>query len=803
MTKVFLVDRDGSRIIAPESFPIRLGEGSGVDLQVPVTGSPGVYAVIGIKERRLYFQPKSLASVRHNGAPADGPRWLANGDRLAFDVSVVEIRIESGLIAIEVLAASPEYDSPMGGRTVAARARAGVATASPGAAVYDCIADVIRTRREKGEAAEAVLGRHESCHVVLRQATVSKRHAIVALQPDGRYVVRDLSSTNGTFVNGRRIAAPTVIGDDDRIIIGSYLLSLGGVAKDFRRESAIRAVGLEKVYPGGVVGLHACDLEVSAGALVAIMGPSGCGKSTLMRCLNGDSPGTRGSVLLHGLDLIENYEYLKTRIGYVPQDDIVHGQLTVEQSLFFAGKLRLGKVSGAELEAKIAGVLRELKIERVRHQRISALSGGQRKRVSIAVELLSDPLILFLDEPTSPLDPQTIEEFLGILRGLASQGTTVVMVTHKPEDLHFMDSVVFLAEGGHVVYHAGTDGCAGYFGVPHMSGVFSRITADHAQQWIDRYRIACPVSGGGGRQSPGNPLPRLKNQSALTQLKWLCLRYMRIKCNDRSNVLLLIMQPLTISIAMCVVFASLNMGVLFFSAISAVWLGVNNAAREIVGELPIYRRERMFNLGIGPYLASKVIVLALIAAAQCALFVAILLLGFLGAEPCLSAPVGYFLWMWLVSTVSSSMGLFVSAWLDRNEKVMTVVPIMLIPQIMLAGVLERMRGPLVEVASYATFSRWATEGFAIVQGEVDGVIDPGSLPALTGPVDAIRGAEPERLAAAGLGPNGGLHANYHMELFECLPGYGTLGLDLAALTVLMGGFLGLALCFLRRMDAIR
>ena len=211
-------------------------------------------------------------------------------------------------------------------------------------------------------------------------------------------------------------------------------------------ELAITAIGIEKTYSNGVKGLKKMDLSIPSKSLLAIMGPSGCGKSTLLKALNGDTPPTKGKVFLFNLELSTNWQYLKTQIGYVPQDDIVHRQLTVEQCLYYTAKLRLDNISDRYIDKKIDQVLADLNILEKKKNLISNLSGGQRKRVSIAVELMTDPLIMFLDEPTSPLDPQTIEDFLEILKKLSDRGTTVIMVTHKPEDLDYMDEVIFMAE---------------------------------------------------------------------------------------------------------------------------------------------------------------------------------------------------------------------------------------------------------------------------------------------------------------------------------------------------------------------
>ena len=205
------------------------------------------------------------------------------------------------------------------------------------------------------------------------------------------------------------------------------------------------------------------------------MGPSGCGKSTLLKTLNGDAPATSGKVFLFNLELISNYNYLKTQIGYVPQDDIVHKELRVYECLYYTAKLRLDNVSDIEINQKIDQILKELNIYEIKNNLVGEISGGQRKRVSIAVELLTDPLLLFLDEPTSPLDPQTVEDFLDILKRLADKGTTVIMVTHKPEDLAYMDEVIFMAEGGNLVYYGDTNRFKEYFEVENAVSVFPKF----------------------------------------------------------------------------------------------------------------------------------------------------------------------------------------------------------------------------------------------------------------------------------------------------------------------------------------
>lgn len=558
-----------------------------------------------------------------------------------------------------------------------------------------------------------LIGRHPECDLQLKNLQVSKRHASVQDLGGGRYRVKDLNSLNGTYVNGRRITTQDVT-SADRILIGRHLLQINAAGKNLSKEVAIRAEGVQKVYPSGHVGLHSTSFDIPTKSLVAIMGPSGCGKSTLLKVLNGDNPATKGSVKIAGLDLIENYEYLKTSIGYVPQDDIVHRELTVEQSLLFAGRLRLEGASDKELRAKIDQILQDLNIDFIRDHRVAKISGGQRKRVSIAVELLTDPLVLFLDEPTSPLDPQTIEEFLQILQNLAKKGTTVIMVTHKPEDLEYMDKAMFLAEGGHIVYYGQANAYQQYFNVDSAVRVYAEIVGSRSKRWIDKYNRNHPPQH--GRIVTNPRVTTSTKANAWRQYFWLTSRYFTIKTNDRMNSFIMILQAPIIAGLIWLIFDNIVQAVPFLVTISAIWFGTNNAAREIVGELPIYKRERMYNVHLFPYVMSKLSVLGLFAVIQSILFTIILTLCFANndfidwQEPL--ATVG---WMVFVTSAATLMGLLLSALVDTTERVMTIVPISLIPQIMLAGVLAKIQNPLVEFISYFTLSRWGNEGLSIIQ----------------------------------------------------------------------------------------
>ena len=560
---------------------------------------------------------------------------------------------------------------------------------------------------------EIKIGRSPECDVVLEHTSVSRVHATVRKTSSGKYLITDLGSLNGTFVNNRKVTSAEVSAKD-KIFIGRFLLNLESSGRNLSNESAVRATNICKQYNNGFLALKSTSFDIPSGGLIAIMGPSGCGKSTLLKVLNGDSPASAGEVYINGLELISNYGYLKTQIGYVPQDDIVHRELTVEQSLFYAAHIRLDGVSDEFAQSKIEQLLNELNINEIRHSLVSAISGGQRKRVSIAVELLSDPAVLFLDEPTSPLDPQTIEEFMGILRNLSEKGTTVILVTHKPDDLTHMDSVMFMAEGGYLIFYGRSNEYKDYFKVNSPVEVYANIAGEKAKYWINK------------TSNPGNSLQISQNSvrkidddvNPFRQFYWLLSRYFKIKTNDRLNSAIMLLQAPIIAVLICFIFQEIRGAVPFLMAVSAIWFGVNNAAREIVAEAPIYKRERMFNVLIAPYIFSKVFVLGIFALIQALLFNSIIWVWYSNSTIGWQDPVSAAGWMFFLTVISSLFGLLISAISNSTEKVMSIVPIAVIPQIMLAGIIAKIPNVTVEFFSYLTFSRWGTEGFDHIQKEI-------------------------------------------------------------------------------------
>lgn len=573
------------------------------------------------------------------------------------------------------------------------------------------------------------IGRSDDNDIPIPSVMVSRKHATIEKHSEVQYCVTDLGSTNGTFINGKLLekGKSLIIGTKDELRIGPMVFRFDEVLMSTvmayeAGKVVIKAYNLWQHYGATPTfenaKLKTATFDIKQGEFVAVMGPSGCGKSTLLKALNGVYPASIGNVKIFGHDLIKSYPYLKTHIGYVPQDDIVHKDLTVYRTLFYAAKLRLPKdVSQTEIDQKINSVLKNLNLnpEQVKKQLVGKLSGGQRKRISIAVELLTEPKILFLDEPTSPLDPETIDDFLDCLKKL--KDTTIVMVTHKPSDLNYVDKVVFLGKGGYLTYYGSPKNLKQYFGEQSLNKVYSKNSKEtsakkYAEKWLEKNNVQKEKNVINKEE-----LVHSRTDSFWRQFYWLSRRYLNIKLNDTNNMTILLGQAPAIVAVMLIVFGELTLGVLFLIAICAIWFGTSNAAKEIVSELAIYKRERMFNLNILPYILSKISVLSIFSLLQSLVFVLLLYIrfNFLQGEDYGEAKINFWASFFIMSFLCFSgtiMGLLLSAFFTNVEKVMTFLPLVLIPQIILSGVVAPINphnkpvGKVVEYLSYTQFVRW-------------------------------------------------------------------------------------------------
>ena len=659
------------------------------------------------------------------------------------------------------------------------------------------------------------LGR-EGCHLDLPSPLVSRSHAEVRKLAAGGHEIRDLGSTNGTFVGGDRVKLRKLEAGQ-LITIGPFKLAYDGhslIPFDQRGQLTIEARDLSRTVSGGRVILNQVSLVIQPREFVAIVGGSGAGKSTLLGALSGFARADTGEVRVNGDDYYKNFDAYRGVLGYVPQHDILHARLRVDQALAYSAELRLpADTAASEIEARVARVLADVEMTAHRDKYIFQLSGGQRKRVSIAAELLADPSLFFLDEPTSGLDPGLEKKMMYTLRRLADAGRTVVMVTHATANIQQCDHVLFMAEG-RMVYFGPPRQALRMFGV--NSGDFADIYtkleggADLDNALVEReLRREYDISMNG--RAAGAPAPTLAElwalrfvrsesfsrfvfdrlhrappkiaSDALGSKRWsqlndpgatstamntsslaaklvladepqirpaaakvsrrrqfsiLVRRYLRIMIGDRRTLMILLLQaPIIGGILLLVakedalqnVTSSHGRLVLFLLALVAVWFGILNSAREITKESAIYRRERLASLRIGPYVLSKVFVLALLCLAQSVMLLAILaikvdftaeVVEFTKAGPVhfmrgeFLGPFGFVLSLgittFLTSMTGLGLGLLLSSAATSSDRAMSVIPLALVPQIVFA--LAIMPLPLAGAwLSYITSSRFAMEGF--------------------------------------------------------------------------------------------
>jgi ABC transport system ATP-binding/permease protein len=474
---------------------------------------------------------------------------------------------------------------------------------------------------------------------------------------------------------------------------------------------------------------------------VAIVGGSGTGKTSLLHALNGFSPATAGKLLYNGVSLYQDLDQLRPLLGYVPQDDIVHEELTVERTLYYAARLRLPEDTRVEeIAQRTEDVLAAVGLTEHRGTEVRRLSGGQRKRVSVAVELLAKPKAFFLDEPTSGLDPALEGRMMALFRDLAERGATVVVSTHVTQNLRACDKIAWMARGGRLVFFGSPAEALRHFGVTQFGEVYDLLeAADGVAHWAQVFvdspahrsnvaqRLAEAVSAdeaqalADGRRAGSTPAAA----APLRQFFWLTVRYVEVMMRDWRSLSLLLMQAPAIAVGLLLLydrnifsFAAADGGdalrammSLHMLTVSAIWLGASNAAREITKEQAIYKRERLVNLGVLPYVGSKVAVLSALCLLQTLVMLGVFALG---------VPLGGTSWqafpellgaIYLTALAGLSMGLLVSAVAGNSDQAMAIVPMLLIPQLMFAGAQVPIRHMLLPArwASQIAMSRWSLE----------------------------------------------------------------------------------------------
>ena len=599
-----------------------------------------------------------------------------------------------------------------------------------------------------------LLGRDPSAAISVPHPTVSWQHARLE-RAGSRLAIVDLGSRNGTFVRGRRISGRVELAIGDEVVVGNCRLRLLDAEGTFARRTytgdvTLSASGVTVRIPGRAEPLLSpTSLTVYPSELVALMGPAGAGKTTLLKLLNGYTAPASGVVLFNGLPLEQCGDLFRLQVGYVPQDDILHPQLTVREALRFTAQLRTD-LRSAEIEARIETVLRELGIDDIGDRLIGSperkvISGGQRKRVNIAMELLSAPSVLFLDEPTSGLSSYDAELVIGLLRAQADAGRTVICTIHQPSADVFMqfDLLAMVARDkgdvpGHLAYFGdAVPGAFEFFGAtapdgatPVPGALLTGLATRSAEAWAAAYSRSRAhadyvTARASGWVSPASAVgPARRAASGLRQLPILARRNLLLKLRDSLQTFVLLAQAPLFGVLVALVYQTLPdatftdagawaafqgnvTGVHFLMVVAAVWFGCNNAARDIVGEASVFERERMVNLSIPAYLAAKLAVHALLCAIQCAVLVGIVVaLCKLVAPPFVLVAI-----LFATALTGTALGLLISAAVSTSEAAIALLPLVLLPFLLLGGGLRPV-GEMSTVPRWmaaATPTRWAFE----------------------------------------------------------------------------------------------
>ncbi|MFF0200449.1 FHA domain-containing protein [Streptomyces sp. NPDC005017] len=580
------------------------------------------------------------------------------------------------------------------------------------------------------------IGRAEDNDLVIDDLVVSRHHAELRALPDGSHEIADLGSHNGTYLNGSPVTA-ALVGPGDVIGIGHIAYCLVGDLLQEYVDTGEVSLDVQEltvaVDRGRKTLLDHVSFPVGEKCLLAVVGPSGAGKSTLLNALTGQRPADHGTVLYDGRDLYRDYAELRQRIGLVPQDDILHAQLTVRSALSYAAELRFPQdTAKAERRARVDEVIRELGLEQRARQPVHSLSGGQRKRVSVALELLTKPSLLFLDEPTSGLDPGMDRSVMHMLRGLADDGRTVIVVTHSVLSLDVCDRLLVLAPGGRIAYYGPPEEALGYFGHEQWPEAFESFEHDQGRDWAGAY-LASPqhrryvadatAQPRVAREGPVIIAPPPRPRSWGAQLGTLVRRYTTALSADRTFLAIMIALPFVMgAMARALAGGELTrdtaMNALLILCVGGVLTGAANAVRELVKERVIYRRERAVGLSRSAYLMSKVIVLGTITVLQAVVLTLVALLGVdLNAprdEGVLLPPLAEItIAVALLAFTAMMLGLVVSALVRKEEVTMPLLVLLAIVQVVFCGALLKLDGvPGLEQLSWLVPSRWALGAMA-------------------------------------------------------------------------------------------
>jgi len=606
------------------------------------------------------------------------------------------------------------------------------------------------------------IGRSPDNNLILNHPLVSRYHAIIE-RLGTRFRLHDLRSTNGVYINGKKVAGEIWLKENDEIRIGAYIISLSGNNLQAQVESGLHleALHLNQQVSSQINLLKDITIYIKPMEFIALVGMSGSGKSTLLNALSGYRPASHGEVLINENNLYLNYDLFRHDIGYVPQKDIVHAELTPQSALEYVARLRMPPdTTTRERQANVAEVLQNLDLTERKDVPISRLSGGQLKRVSIGVELLTKPRLFFLDEPTSGLDPGTEYDMMKLLRRLADQGRTVMLVTHATKNVMLCDKVIFLARGGHLAYFGPPEEALEYFnnyrtqrerrekemefddiyrilndekrGAPadwdkryHTSQAYNLYTERQSIHGATPRQQSFPSSVPISKPTPSGAKKREQNPgriSGFRQFVILSERNLKILIQDKVSLGLMLALAPVLGVMDFIWGSHLYdpvdgdagkiITMWFMTALITVLVGALSSVREIVKEIDIYKRERAVNLKVMPYILSKVWVGIVLAIYQAGV---LLFFRFLLVRPEIPVLSGY-LWLYITLFLATLcgylIGLAISASAPNQNAAMLLIIVVLVPQFLFAGALLPLDLiPGGEYISWAMPTRWTFESF--------------------------------------------------------------------------------------------
>ncbi len=584
------------------------------------------------------------------------------------------------------------------------------------------------------------------------------------LNLNGQLIVpgRHIILNNGSSIRSSKVK-PIYYSD----IIGKYLSDKSKAKVVFRTDN------VEYEFKGGKLGLHDFNFCEESGKLLGIMGGSGAGKSTLLNILNGNYTPSRGTVTINNIDIHHKRDEIEGVIGYVSQDDLLIEELTVFENLYFNAKLCFGNLNDKQIAKRVLSMLESLGLYETKDLKVGSplektISGGQRKRLNIALELIREPAVLFVDEPTSGLSSRDSENIMDLLKELALKGKLIFVVIHQPSSDIFkmFDKLLILDQGGYPIYNGNPVDAVIYFkqlmnhvnsnesecpecGNVNPEQIFniieSKVVDEYGHltskrkvkpiEWNEHYKVQCEAEIEVIEEKGDLPESIFKIPKFLKQFRIYFTRDVMSKMTNKQYVLINLLEaPLlaailafflkfynTDSITGEYVFR-LNQNLpsyLFVSVIVALFIGLTVSAEEIIKDKKILKRESFLNLSKGSYIYSKVLIMFMISAIQTLLFVLVgnLILEINGMW------FNYWLILFSLSCFANLLGLNISASFNSVKVIYILIPILIIPQLLFSGVIVKFDklNPLFSQEDSVPFignimaSRWAYEALAVTQ----------------------------------------------------------------------------------------